>query len=118
MDELRLERAGGLRIEYAANFADLMKLLQQHSLNGLMYAGNDCPELYFLSGLKNATRDDGGASEEDVLRALQSDDLKLVVINESPFFPSARMGSKVREEVERKFPQSQMAGIFHVYWRP
>jgi hypothetical protein len=83
-----------------------------------MYAGNDCPELYFLSGLKNATRDDGGASEEDVLRALQSDDLKLVVINESPFFPSARMGSKVREEVERKFPQSQMAGIFHVYWRP
>jgi hypothetical protein len=118
MDELRLERAGGLRIEYAANFADLMKLLQQHSPNGLMYAGNDCPELYFLSGLKNATRDDGGASEEDVLRALQSDDLKLVVINESPFFPSARMGSKVREEVERKFPQSQMAGIFHVYWRP
>lgn len=118
MDELRLERAGGLRIEYAANFADLMKLLQQHSPNGLMYAGNDCPELYFLSGLKNATRDDGGASEEDVLRALQSDDLRLVVINESPFFPSARMGSKVREEVERKFPQSQMAGIFHVYWRP
>jgi len=118
MDELRLERAGGLHIEYAANFADLIKFLQQHSPNGLMYAGNDCPELYFLSGLKNVTRDDGGASEEDVLRALQSDNLKLVVINESPFFPSARMGVKVREEVERKFPQSQTAGIFHVYWRP
>jgi hypothetical protein len=118
MQELHLERAGGLQIEYAANFADLIHLLQQHAPNGLMYAGNDCPELYFLSGLKNVTHDDGGAPAEEVLRALQSNELKLVVINESPFFPSARMGPEVRAEVERKFPESQRAGIFHVYWRP
>jgi hypothetical protein len=73
MDELHLARAGGLRIEYAANFADLIHFLQQHSPNGLMYAGNDCPEPYFLSGLKNVTRDDGGAPAEEVLKALQSD---------------------------------------------
>ena len=118
MDELHLERAGGLRIEYAANFADLAHLLQQHSPNGLMYAGNDCPELYFLSGLKNVTRDDGGAPVEEVLKALESDDLKLVVINEAPFFPSAKMNLQVRAEVERKFPESRSVGIFHVYWRP
>ena len=118
MDELHLERAGGVRIEYAANFADLARLLQQHSPNGLMYAGNDCPELYFLSGLKNVTRDDGGAPVEDVLKALQSDDLKVVVINEAPFFPSAKMNLEVRAEVERRFPESRLVGIFHVYWRP
>jgi hypothetical protein len=118
MEELHLERAGGIRIEYAANFADLAHFLQQHSPNGLMYAGNDCPELYFLSGLKNVTRDDGGAPAEEVLKALQSDDLKLVVINEAPFFPSAKMNSQVRAEVERKFPESQMVGIFRVFWRP
>jgi hypothetical protein len=118
MDELHLERAGGIRIEYAANFADLARLLRQHSSNRLMYAGNDCPELYFLSGLKNVTRDDGGAPVEDVLKALQSDDLKLVVINEAPFFPSAKMNLQVRAEVERKFPESRLVGIFHVYWRP
>jgi hypothetical protein len=117
MDELHLERAGGLRIEYAANFADLIHFLQHHSPNGLMYAGNDCPELYFLSGLKNVTRDDGGAPAGEVLKALQSDDLKLVVINESPFFPAARMSPEVRAEVMRKFPQSQLVGIFHVFWR-
>jgi hypothetical protein len=117
MDELHLERAGGLRIEYAANFADLIHFLQQHSPNGLMYAGNDCPELYFLSGLKNATRDDGGAPAEEVLQALQSDDLKLVVINEAPFFPSAKMGPEVRAEVARKFPHSSQFGIFHVFWK-
>jgi hypothetical protein len=118
MDELHLERAGGLRIEYAVNFADLAHLLQQHSPNGLMYAGNDCPELYFLSGLKNVTRDDGGAPVEEVLKALESDELKLVVINEAPFFPSAKMNLQVRAEVERKFPESRLVGIFHVYWRP
>jgi hypothetical protein len=117
MDELHLERAGGLRINYAANFADLTHFLQQHSPNGLMYAGNDCPELYFLSGLKNVTRDDGGAPAEEVLKALQSDDLKLVVINEGPLFPSARMDPEVRAEVVRKFPHSVQAGFFHVFWR-
>jgi hypothetical protein len=117
MDELHLARAGGLRIEYAANFEDLIHFLQQHSPNGLMYAGNDCPELYFLSGLKNVTRDDGGAPAGEVLKALQSDDLKLVVINESPFFPGARMSAEVRAEVVRKFPESQLVGIFHVFWR-
>ena len=117
MEPLRLERGGDLRIEYASNFADLARLLRQHSPNGLMYAGNDCPELYFLAGLKNVTRDDGGATAEDVLKALQSDDLKLVVINEAPFFPSAKMSPEVREAVMRKFPESQQVGIFHVFWR-
>jgi hypothetical protein len=118
MDELHLKRSGGLRIEYAANFEDLSHLLQQHSPNGLMYAGNDCPELYFLAGLKNVTRDDGGAPAEEVLKALQSEDLKLVVINEAPFFPSAKMSPQVRAEVMRKFPESQLVGIFRVFWRP
>jgi Dolichyl-phosphate-mannose-protein mannosyltransferase len=117
-EELHLERAGGLRIEYAADFGELIHLLQQHSPNGLMFAGNDCPELYFLSGLTNVTRDDGNNSNEEILQALQSDDLKLVVINEAPFFPTARIAPEVRAELARKFPESQMMGIFHVFWRP
>jgi Dolichyl-phosphate-mannose-protein mannosyltransferase len=117
VDELQLERAGGLRIEYAANFAELIHFLQQHSPNGLMYAGNDCPELYFLSGLKNVTRDDGGARTDDVLKALQAEDLNLVVINESPFFPGAVMDPEVRATVTMEFPQSVRFGIFHVFWK-
>jgi hypothetical protein len=117
VDELHLERAGGLRIEYAANFVDLIHFLQQHSPNGLMYAGNNCPELYFLTGLKNVTRDDGGVPAEELLKALQSDDLRLVVINEAPFFPSAMMGTEVRAEVARRFPYSSQFGMFHVFWK-
>jgi hypothetical protein len=117
MDELQLQRAGGLRINYAANFAGLTHFLQQHSPNGLLYAGNDCPELYFLSGLKNVTRDDAGGPAEDVLKALQSDELKVVVINEAPLFPASRMNPEVRAEVMRKFPHSLQTGMFHVFWR-
>lgn len=117
MDRLQLPR-GGVKIEGAAFFEDLIHFLQQHSPNGLMYAGNDCPELYFLSGLRNVTRDDGGASPEEVLRALRTTDVKVVVINEAPFFPLARMSPEVRAEVERQFPESRMVGLFRVFWRP
>ena len=117
MDALQLPRAGGLRVNYAAEFSSLIHFLQSHSPNGLMYAGNDCPQLYFLSGLKNVTRDDEGAPAEEVLKALQSDDLRLVVINDAPLFPSARMSLEVRAEVMRKFPYSSQFGMFHVFWR-
>jgi len=115
-DVLRVPR-GGLLIEDEPYFEDLTIFLQQHASNGLMYAGNDCPELYFLTGLKNITRDDNGAPAEEVLKALQSTDVKVVVIFESPYFPSAQTGPEVRAEVIRRFPQSRMFGIFHVYWR-
>jgi len=117
MEKLPLERAGGLHIEYAANFADLIHLLQQHSPNGLMYAGNDCPELYFLSGLTNVTRDDGGASPEETLKAVVSDNLNVVVINDAPFFPGAGVRQDVRAEVMKRFPHTRRLGMFEVFWR-
>jgi len=115
-DVLRVPR-GGLLIEDEPYFEDLTIFLQQRAPNGLMYAGNDCPELYFLTGLKNITRDDNGAPAEEVLKALQSTDVKVVVIFESPYFPSAETSPEVRAEVIRRFPQSRMFGTFHVYWR-
>ncbi len=118
LTELTPERGRRLHVEYAQEWGNVIQLLQQHSPNGLMYAGNDCPEFYFLAGLQNVTREDGGAPPEEVLKALQSDDLKLVVINEGPFFPAARMSPEVRAEVMRKFPEQRLVGIFHVFWRP
>lgn len=116
MDRLQLAR-GGIQIENERVFEDLIHFLPAHAPNGLLYAGNDCPELYFLSGLKNVTRDDAGAPPEEVLRALQSTDVKVVVINEAPFFPVGQMNATVRAEVERKFPHHASAWIFQVFWR-
>jgi Dolichyl-phosphate-mannose-protein mannosyltransferase len=117
MDTMQNPRAGGLKVEGAAFFDDFARFLRAHSPNGLMFAGNDCPELYFLSGLKNVTPDDGGASAEEILKAVQSDDLNLVVINDSPYFPAAIIGPEVRAEVIKRFPHSTRIGIFEVFWK-
>jgi hypothetical protein len=117
MDTMQGPRTGGLKIEGAAFFDNLPRFLREHSPNGLMFAGNDCPELYFLSGLKNVTHDDGGAGPEEILKAIQSDDLNLVVINDSPYFPGAVMTPEVRAEVARRFPHAARFGIFLVFWK-
>jgi len=117
MDTMQEPRAGGLKIEGAAFFDDLARFLRAHSPNGLMLAGNDCPELYFLSGLTNVTRDDGGDPPEEILKAVRADDLNLVVINDSTYFPGAVMRPEVKAEVARKFPHTTRFGIFQVFWK-
>jgi len=117
MDTMQGPRAGGLKIDGAAFFDDLSRFLREHSPNGLMFAGNDCPELYFLSGLTNVAHDDGGEPPEEILKALQSDDLNLVVLNDSPYFPGAVMMPEVRAEVARRFPHTMRFGIFQVSWK-
>jgi hypothetical protein len=83
----------------------------------MMFAGNDCPELYFLAGLKNVAHDDGGESPEEILKAIQSDDLNLVVMNDRPFFPGAAIPPEVKDEVRRRFPHNVRFGIFDVFWK-
>jgi hypothetical protein len=110
-------RAGGLKIEEAIYFDQLARFLREHSPNGLMYAGNDCPELYFLSGLKNVAYDDTGEPPQAILDAIQAEDLNLVVINDAPFFPGAVMQPEVKAEVTKRFAHSTRFGIFHVFWK-
>lgn len=116
MKEFHVTR-GGIVIEDEAYWEALTRFLQAHAPNGLMYAGNACPELYFITGLKNVTRYDYEAPENDVLKALSSDDLKLVVITESPLYSGTSTSSKVMAEVVRKFPNHQQSGFFQIYWR-
>jgi hypothetical protein len=116
MDNFRVPR-GGIAIEDQAYWETLTRFLQARSPNGLMYAGNACPELYFMTGLKNVTRYDDGAPETDVLKAIESDDLRLVVITESPYFSGTSTSPKVLAEVLRKFPNHQQSGFFQIYWR-
>lgn len=110
-------RAGGLKIEEAVYFDELSRFLWQHSPNGLMYAGNDCPELYFLSGLRSVADDDTGNPPLATMNAIQSPDLNLVVINDAPFFPGAAMHPEVKAEVIKRFPHSVRFGIFQVFWK-
>jgi hypothetical protein len=117
MDTMQSPRAGGLKIEGAAFFDDFSRFLRAHSPNGLMFAGNDCPELYFLAGLKNVAFDDGGVSAEEILKVIQLENLNLVVINDSPYFPGAVMQPEIKAEVMKRFPHNTRFGIFQVFWK-
>jgi hypothetical protein len=117
MQAMHEPRAGGLKIEEAVFFDDLARFLREHSPNGLMFAGNDCPELYFLSGLKNVANDDTGEPPQEMLKTVQSANLKLVVLNDAPYFPGAALQPEVRAEVMKKFPYSARFGIFEVFWK-
>ncbi|MGB7639942.1 MAG: hypothetical protein WA800_10005, partial [Terriglobales bacterium] len=117
MQTMQSPRAGGLKIQGAVFFDDLARFLREHSPNGLMFAGNDCPELYFLSGLKTVAHDDTGASPEEILKVIQAENLNLVVINDAPFFPGAAMRPDVKAEVIKRFPHVAHFGIFSVYWK-
>jgi hypothetical protein len=88
-----------------------------HSANGLLYAGNDCPELYFLSGLKNPTNDDTGAPASDLLAALRSGKLHLVAINDQSFFAGAATPPELRAAVAASLPHTTRIGRFSIYWR-
>jgi hypothetical protein len=117
MYTMQSPRAGGLKIEEAVFFDELAQFLHEHSPNGLMFAGNDCPELYFLSGLKNVWHDDSGAPPDEILKVIQADELNLVVINDAPYFPSAAMRPDVKAEVIKRFPHATRFGIFQVFWK-
>ena len=118
LQPLSLPRSGGLRVQIAhPGYEELIPFLQAHSPNGLLYAGNDCPELYFLSGLKNPTRDDTGAPVEDVLAALHSGKLELVALNDRSFFAGSSESPQLLAEVRRELPNTATIGRFSVYWR-
>lgn len=111
------ERGGALHVpEGARRIEDVAALAKAHSPNGMLYAGNDCPEIYFLSGLENPTRDDTGADARAVEAALATGALHVVVLNDAPFFAASRVPEEVRAAVAAKLPQHTVVGDFSVYW--
>ena len=118
LHRLSLPRAGGLRVDATTSeYEELIPLIQAHAVNGLLYAANDAPEVYFLSGLQDPTRDDAGAPPGDVFAALRSSDLHVVVLNEEPLHAASGVAPEIRATVVAMMPFHQTVGRFTVYWR-
>jgi len=83
---LALSRAGGLRVApgEAQEYERLIPLVQDHAAGEYIYAAPDCPEVYFLSGLRNPTRnlfdflDEPAERTGGVLTALETHHVKVV----------------------------------------
>jgi hypothetical protein len=120
--KLRMDR-GGLRVPLAdeLEYEQLLRLVRRYARAGNIYAAPDCPEVYFLSGLRNPTRaifESLGHSEEPDsygLALLGVARVEVVVLNRRPSFTSS-VGSRFRSLLQERFAHSAEVGRFLVRW--
>jgi peptidoglycan/xylan/chitin deacetylase (PgdA/CDA1 family) len=97
-------------------------MLQQHAHGGYTWASPDCPELYFLSGLRNPTRslfdffDDATGRTPRILEALDRHGVTAVVLNRAPQF-SPQVADDLVAAIEQRYPYGADVGKFQVRWR-
>ncbi len=119
---------GGLRVRSAdaRRYARLVREVQAHSKpDAFIYAGPDCPEVYFLSARRNPTRtlydlfdrDLGSARRTDrILAALEANRVDVVVTHWRPEF-SPRIAPDLWRELRRRYPNQIRVAPFTVRWR-
>jgi hypothetical protein len=121
---LTLARAGGLRVKSsdAELYDELIPLIQLHASGKFIYAGPNCPEVYFLSGLQSPSRHNYDLAEEPlghtarILTAIDSLNIKLVAVNLSPVY-SDPMDARLKAALDERFPHSAEVGHFEVRWK-
>jgi hypothetical protein len=115
---------GGLEVPtvHAEMYRRLIPFVRSRARGGYMWASPDCPEVYFLSGLRNPTRslfdffDDPATRTDRVLRALDAHGVTVIVLNARPAF-SPPPADDLVAELERRYPFATNMGVFHVRWR-
>jgi hypothetical protein len=118
LEPLNLPRAGGLRVADPQIYEAVIRSVLEHASKGPVLATPECPEVYFLSGLNNATKNDGALSAGEMLRAIQdNDDMKVVVINDSSVFSQSTLTPELVRAVAIRFPQRVPIGKYWVFWR-
>ncbi|HMA40479.1 MAG TPA: hypothetical protein VKP10_10400 [Gemmatimonadales bacterium] len=107
----------------AARYDSLVAIVRSHATGGYTYAAPDCPEVYFLAGLKNPTRTlweflaDSAARTERVLRVLEDHHVTAVVIHRlAPF--SGPLRPDLVDSLEARYPREDTLDLFTVRWRP
>ena len=108
----------------AETYERVVQLLDAHSTpGGYIYAGPDCPELYFLAQRRNPTRtlfdflDDSAGRDARLLRTIDSTGVTVIAINTAPGF-SMPIDSAFGAGVRTRFPDSAVVDYFVVRWRP
>jgi hypothetical protein len=121
---LDLPRAGGLRVSAkdAALYGSLIPLVQAKADGRPIYAGPDCPEIHFLSGLEDAvprgadSPRDPMQQPDEVFRSLEERGTRVVVLNQQPsWVRKIRPGIVAR--FENLFPHSRSFGRFVARWK-
>ena len=127
MRALRLRRAGGIRVAAteASEYETLIAAVRAHARGPYIYAGADCPDIYFLSGKQNPTGIIWDFLDPDffspgrtarILRTIAVHHVDTVVLHNDPYF-SGPVPASLREALDARFPNSQRIGKFEVRWK-
>jgi 4-amino-4-deoxy-L-arabinose transferase-like glycosyltransferase len=116
---------GGLEVPvvHAEAYRRMVHLLRAKARGGYTWASPDCPEVYFLSGLRNPTRtlfdffDEPAGRTARVLHALEQHGVTVVVMNARPAF-SLQISDDLVAALEKRYPYAANIGPFQVRWRP
>ncbi len=106
----------------SAMYELLVRSLRGHSRSAYTYASPDCPQVYFLSGLRNPTRtlfdffDDPVGRTPRILNELSEHDVTAIAINEQPEF-SGPMPVDLQNALSTRYPFAEQIGTFTVRWR-
>ena len=106
----------------AARYDSVVALLRAHTSGDYGYAAPDCPQVYFLAGLRNPTRTifeflaDSGAGTARVLRALDEHAVAVVALNRQPLF-SGPLPSDLQDSLAARYPMADTLDQFVVRWR-
>lgn len=106
----------------AAAYGRLVKLLRAHASGGFTFATPDCPQVYFLSGLRNPTRtmydffDDTTGRTARILGALDAHRVSAIALAQHPEF-SGPVPPPLERALEARYPRSERVGDFVVRWR-
>lgn len=120
---LDLPRAG-LRVTRtdAENYPVAVRLVQAHAASGVIYAGPDAPEFYFLSGLKNPTRVFFDYQDSDtlfyhrLLGRLDSLGVNAIALRRRVVH-SPQLNPQILDSLKIRFPESREVGRFTIRWR-
>ncbi|HEX6533403.1 MAG TPA: hypothetical protein VF041_02330 [Gemmatimonadaceae bacterium] len=120
---LALDRGGiDVLASDAVDYTRLVRLLRARASGGYTFATPDCPQVYFLAGLRNPTRtlydffDDTTGRTARVLGALDEHHVTAIAINQRPEF-SGPVPQPLQRALEARYPYSERVGRFVVRWR-
>jgi len=121
-----------VRADQARLYDDVIRTVRAHSREGAyIYAGPDCPEIYFLAERRNPTRfcyslfsdrtEDPG---RDLLATIEQHDVRVVVVRLRSEF-SQHLPTRLSELLERRFThrrrfeagEGRLQQTFDVLWR-
>jgi hypothetical protein len=106
----------------AVMYRAAVNTLQRHARGGYTWASPDCPEIYFLSGLRNPTRslfdffDDETGRTARILATLERHGVTAIVLNRAPQFTNG-IAEDLVAELERRYPYGANIGKFQVRWQ-